>query len=132
MKRQARPFTVEVKTRRRSSQSVSAQSDVALIDQPQPDVDSSRTSSPSVAGATSGVFALANSVFASVATFSDLASSVFGLRRPELQPMPAPPEARSGSTDRPARILPSLLPANPLAEVEQAQEPRKTRKVRTS
>src|SRR5215210_1691786 len=103
MKRQARPFTVEVKTRRRSSQSVSAQSEVALIDQPQLDVDSSRTPSPSRAGATSGIFALANSVFASAATFSDLASSVFGLRRPEPQPMPDPAQAQSGSTDRPAR-----------------------------
>src|SRR5688572_8676364 len=124
MKRQSRPFTVEVKSRRRSTPSVPAQNDLALVDQPRkPDVlDADRNSSPA-AGPMSGVFALANSMFTSAASFGDLASSVFGLGRPEPEATPSPAsEPRSGSTDRPARILPSLLPANPLERVEE-QEP---------
>jgi hypothetical protein len=132
MKRQSRPFTVEVKSRRRSTPSVPAQNDLALIDQPRkPDVlDAGRQpSSPSV-NAMSGVFALANSMFTSAASFGDLASSVFGLRRPEPEASPSPAsEARSGSADRPARILPSLLPANPLEKVEE-QEPKKAKQVK--
>src|ERR671913_394134 len=103
MKRQSRPFTVEVKSRRRSTSSIPAQSDLALIDQPRkPDIlDPDRKSSPT-AGPMSGVFALANSMFTSAASLRDLASSVFGLGRPERDPTPTPvSEARPGSADRP-------------------------------
>jgi hypothetical protein len=129
MKRQPRPFTVEVKSRRRSAPARTEQTDLAVIDRPRTPErgDAIPASLPAHSGAISGVFALANSVFTSAASFGDLASTVFGLKRPEPA---ATLNATDAASNRPARILPSLLPANPPEKDDGQNGPKKLKQVK--
>ena len=135
MKPQARPFTVEVKTKRRPLQAPHTNWST-VIDEPSPDDLPSRDvlhDGPDTPfAAASRVFsAFATSAISSASTLGDLASSVFTPKSQE-QPaeQPAAEEGRSG------RILPSLLPLtpldtaplqddNPLRKAAKANRPRK-------
>ena len=135
MKAQARPFTVEVKSKRRPLQAPQTNWST-VIDEPSPDdlpTRDVRDDGPDTPFAVaSRVFsAFATSAISSASTLGDLASSVFTPKSQE-QPaeQPAAEEGRSG------RILPSLLPLtpfdtaplqddNPLRKAAKANRPRK-------
>jgi hypothetical protein len=110
MKPQARPFTVETKSKRRPRPS---QAGWAMIDEPAPadlPVRDIREDAPDTPfAAASRVFSsFATSAITSASTLSDLAASVF---TPKAQEEPADAPATDESRTR--RILPSLLPLNP-------------------
>jgi hypothetical protein len=129
MKPQARPFTVEVKSKRRPL--LAPQTNWStVIDEPSPDdlptreVPDDGPDTPFAAA--SRVFsAFATNAISSASTLGDLASSVFTPKSQE-QPaeQPASEEGRSG------RILPSLLPLSPFdtASVQDDKPHRKAAK----
>jgi hypothetical protein len=129
MKPQARPFTVEVKSKRRPLLAPQTNSST-VIDEPSPDdlptreVPDDGPDTPFAAA--SRVFsAFATNAISSASTLGDLASSVFTPKSQE-QPaeQPASEEGRSG------RILPSLLPLSPFdtASVQDDKPHRKAAK----
>jgi hypothetical protein len=111
MKSQARPFTVEVKSKRRPLQASHTNWSTA-IDEPTPEDVPSRdvredTPDTPLAAASRVFSAFATSAMSSASTLGGLAASVF-TRKPQEQPaeQPAKDDTRTG------RILPSLLPVN--------------------
>ncbi len=101
MKRHSRPFTVEVRSRRKPTDSAAARRDVTVNHRPAPayPLDAMSTG-----------LAMANTASATATRFGDLAPSVFGLQRAAEEVPTSTPAAQ------PRRILPSLLPPNPLVE----------------
>jgi hypothetical protein len=115
MKQQARPFTVELKSKRRPLQG-SHTNWSAVFDEPSPDdlpsrdvrVDASDTPS---AAATRVFSAFATGATPSASTLGDLAAAVF---TPEPPGVPAGPATVIEEKGRTGRTLPSLLPPSPL------------------
>ena len=123
MKRHSRPFTVEVKSRRKHPQSPDIRT-LAIVEEPAPgDVGrKSAESGPSPASQAdgrSGVFAMADTMFASLTGFGAPRSSPPG---PE-QVAPTAAQPDSAAADRPRRVLPSLLSADPFASREEPGRP---------
>ena len=113
MKSQARPFTVEVKSKRRPLQA-SQTNWSSVIDEPSPDDLPSRDVRDEAIetpfAAASRVFSVfATSAISSASTLGDLAATVF---TPRPQEQPVQPAADAGRT---GRILPSLLPQSPFS-----------------
>ena len=113
MKSQARPFTVEVKSKRRPPHA-SRSNWSTVIDEPSPEDLPSRDVRDEAAetpfAAASRVFsAFATSAISSASTLNDLAATVF---TPRPQEQPVQPAADAGRT---GRILPSLLPQSPFS-----------------
>ena len=108
MKPQARPFTVEVKSRRRSTQGPDANWS-AVIDEPSlPSRDVCEDAADTPLWAASRVFsAFTSNAISTTSTLADLATSVFA-PKPQQDPADVRVEGRAG------RILPSLLPVSPL------------------
>jgi hypothetical protein len=124
MKPQARPFTVETKSKRRPRPS---QAGWAMIDEPAPadlPVRDIREDAPDTPfAAASRVFSsFATSAITSASTLSDLAASVFTPKPQEQAANELP-----GYDRRTGRVLPSLLPLSPFA-TESVQEDGPVRK----
>ena len=111
MKQQARPFTVELKSKRRPLQG-SQTNWSAVLDEPSPDDLPSRDVR---VNASDTPFAAATRVFSTFATsatpLGDLAAAVFTPKPPGV---PAGPVTAIEKKGRTGRILPSLLPLSPL------------------
>ena len=131
MKPQARPFTVEVKSKRRPLQA-SQTNWSTVVDEPSPDdlpIRDVRDDAPDTPFAAAGrVFkAFATNATSSASTLGDLAASVF----------PPKPQEHAGDTapaiavGRTGRVLPSLLPVNPF-ETASVQEDGPVGKKRTA
>jgi hypothetical protein len=112
MKPQTRPFTVEVKSKRRAHQAPDANW-TTVIDEPSPDNLPSRDVREDAAdtplSAAARVFStFTSNAFSSGSTLGEFAASVFGPKPQELvsESAPALDQGRTG------RILPSLLPVN--------------------
>jgi hypothetical protein len=125
MKSQARPFTVEVKSKRRPLQA-SQTNWSSVIDEPSPDDLPSRDVRDEAIetpfAAASRVFSVfATSAISSASTLKDLAATVFAPRPREQPDQPGADEGRTG------RILPSLLPLSPF-EIASVQEDGPVRK----
>ena len=110
MKSQARPFTVEMKSRRRPLQA-SHTNWSTVIDEPSPDElprrDVREDAADTPFAAASRVFGAFISSAISTPTLGELAASVFTSR-----PQEQPAEQTATVEGRTGRILPSLLPVN--------------------
>jgi hypothetical protein len=137
MKPQARPFSVELKSRRRPLQASHANWSTA-IDEPSPDDvpsrdirdDASATEAdPTPLAAANRMFrALTNTATSAAASFAGAPAGVLAPKQeaaPDVSPVPG-----AAGQPRTGRILPSLLPTNPFEgapEQNAAPKPRKRR-----
>jgi hypothetical protein len=136
MKPQARPFSVELKSRRRSLQPSHAS--WSIIDEPSPDdlptrdirKDGSSTNGDQTAlAAASRIFgALTTQAISTAATLATTAATVFGPKQEATQVRPGAEAATDHG--RSGRILPSLLPINPFEDAAEQKPLPKHRKPR--
>jgi hypothetical protein len=124
MKPQTRPFTVEVKSKRRAHQAPDANW-TTVIDEPSPDDlptrDVQEDAADTPLSAAARVFStFTSNAFSSASTLGEFAASVFGPRPQRLisESAPALDQGRTG------RILPSLLPVNRFEQPSASALPR--------
>jgi hypothetical protein len=137
MRPQARPFSVELKSRRRPLQSSDA--NWSIIDEPSPDdlptrdireEGSSTNADQTPLAAANRIFgALTSNAISTAATLATTAASVFAPKQDaELDASPVTESATDQG--RTGRILPSLLPINPFEDASEQKAVRKRRKPR--